>query len=56
MLADMGKIIHEQHKIINSWRAYTQELEDLYKSFFFKMQSFYTAQPSKPLLKCENSF
>jgi len=52
IVAEMGKIIQEQHKIINTWRAYAQELEDLYKSFFFKMQSLYTAQPSKNLLKC----
>lgn len=52
MVAEMGKIIQEQHKIINTWRAYAQELEDLYKSFFFKMQSLYTAQPSKPLFTC----
>lgn len=56
MVAEMGKIIQEQHKIINTWRAYAQELEDLYKSFFFKMQSLYTAQPSKPLFTCQNSF
>ncbi len=41
----MGKIIKEQHKIINTWRAYVQELEDLYKSYFFKMQSLCTSPP-----------
>lgn len=41
----MGKIIREQQKIINTWRAYVQELEDLYKSYFFKMQSLCTLPP-----------
>lgn len=35
----MARIIKDQQGIINSLRAYTQELEDMNKNIIFKLQS-----------------
>lgn len=43
MVGEMGQIIKQQQAVINSLRAYSQELEDLYKSAFFKIQSIISA-------------
>jgi hypothetical protein len=37
--ADMSSIVKQQQSIINSLRAYSQDLEDMYKSAIFKLQS-----------------
>lgn len=38
-------MVREQQNLINTWRAYSQELEDLHKSYFFKMQSIMAQTP-----------
>lgn len=38
-LAEMTSVIKQQQSIINSLRAYSQDLEDMYKSALFKLQS-----------------
>ena len=38
----MTQIIREQQTLINSLRAYSQEVEDLYKSAVYKLQTIWT--------------
>lgn len=38
-LAEMTSVVKQQQSIINSLRAYSQDLEDMYKSALFKLQS-----------------
>lgn len=35
----MTSVVKQQQSIINSLRAYSQDLEDMYKSALFKLQS-----------------
>lgn len=41
----MASIIKQQQAIINSLRVYSQDLEDLYKSAIFKLQSLVAYNP-----------
>jgi hypothetical protein len=49
--SEMALIIRQQQALINSLRAYSQDLEDLYKSSHFKMQSL-IFRDSPPSLTC----
>lgn len=46
----MGEIIRGQNKVINSLRAYSQELEDLCKSTNYKLTSLLAKDEASPLL------